>query len=159
MDQALSLPGHSVSRALSLRALGLRALGLRALSLPGTRSPHRKVGEDGTREFAKPKSDRKPDIIKTEYKVTILPPGKKLCFPFDTSAKENDLLVKEGCIETTPSLPSKIVDWTGSHSDDNKTPRESALIVQSEIQDNSSSVNATSQSQRKESMAMIEITI
>ena len=51
IDRALSLPGHSVSpgtqspghsvsRALSLRALGLRALGLRALSLPGTRSPH-----------------------------------------------------------------------------------------------------------------------
>ena len=65
---------------------------------------------------------------------------KSLCLPFDTSVEDDDLSVQEECIEPTPSLPSKIVDWTGCHSDDNKTARESALIVQSEIQDDSSSV-------------------
>ena len=65
----------------------------------------RGVGENGTRKVAKPKSDEKPNIIKTEYKVTIHPSRKSLCFPFDASAEDDDLLVKEECIEPTPSVP------------------------------------------------------
>ena len=84
--------------------------------------------------------DKNLDIIKTEYEVTILPTGRGLYSPFDTSAEDSDLLIEEGCIETTTGSPSRVRDWTGRHSDDDKTQQEPALLVQSEIQDDSPSV-------------------
>ena len=81
--------------------------------------------------------DKNLDIIKTEYEVTILPTGRGLYSPFDTSAEDSDLLIEEGCIETTTGSPSRVRDWTGRHSDDDKTQQEPALLVQSEIQDDS----------------------
>ena len=79
-------------------------------------------------------------MIKTEYEVTIFPYGRGLHSPFDTSSENNDLLVVEGCKETATVSSSRVRDWTGRHSDDDKTQQEPALLVQSEIQDDSPSV-------------------
>ena len=116
-------------------------------SLAGIRSAYDALEdnnlEDGTRESAKPKSDKYPDMIKTEYEVTIFPYGRGLHSPFDTSSDNNDLLVVEGCKETATVSSSRVRDWTGMHSDDDKTQQKPALPIQSEVQDDSPKVTGT----------------
>ena len=82
-------------------------------------------------------------MIRTEYDVTIVPHGKGLHSLFDTSSENNDLLVVEGCKETATASSSRVRDWTGLHSDDDKTQQEPALPIQSEVQDDSPKVTGT----------------
>ena len=101
------------------------------------------LDEDGAKKVAKSKSHEELNIIMTEYKVTIHPSGKGLCFPFDASAEDDALLIKEECIKPTPSSPSKVVVWEKCHNDVDKAPRRFSLIDSSEMKDNTSSVTGT----------------
>ena len=75
------------------------------------------------------------DIFETEYEVTISPTERGLYSPFNTSSENNDSLVEEGCIGKTTVSSSRVRDWTGRDSDDEKSQQETALTVQSEVQD------------------------
>ena len=82
-------------------------------------------------------------MIKTEYEVSLFPFGRGLHSPFDTSSENNDLLVVEGCQETETRSSSRVRDWTRMHSDDDETQQESALTIQSEVQDDIPKVTGT----------------
>ena len=71
-------------------------------------------------------------MIITEYEVTILPVGRGLYSPFDTSSENNDSSVVERCKETDIFS-----------SNDDETKQESALPIQSEVQNDSPNVTGT----------------
>ena len=74
--------------------------------------------------------DEYPDMIKTEYEVSLFPMRRGLHSPFEISPENNDLLVIEGCKEE-------------------ETQQESALPSQSEVHDGSPKGTCTISNERK----------
>ena len=85
--------------------------------------------KDDTRESKKAKPDEYPDLIKTEYEVSLFPIGKGLHSPFEISSENDDLLDIEGCKEAVTEQESAHHEKSEVYDDRSKVTNTITLVT------------------------------